>query len=94
MTKAEEKKKNKGAEAQEPERLHPEDEEKRSDSRPNSELAAILFGAGGLLLAFFLWAPGGLSGALGAAVRSLSMGLFGSLALLLPLLFFYLATEQ
>lgn len=93
MTKAEEKKKNKGAEAQEPERLHPEDEEKRSDSRPNSELAAILFGAGGLLLAFFLWAPGGLSGALGAAVRSLSMGLFGSLALLLPLLFFYLATE-
>lgn len=93
MTKADEKLRNKVAEVQESDSLHTDGEEMLSDSRPNGELAAILFGAGGLLLAFFLWAPGGLSGALGAAVRSLSTGLFGSLALVLPLLFFYLATE-
>lgn len=56
-----------------------------------SELFAILLLGLALLLAFLLWAPQSLTGALGRGFSSLTTGLLGTFSLALPILFALLA---
>lgn len=58
-----------------------------------AEIETILWLALGLLVGYLLWAPRPLSGLLGELFSNISRGLMGTVAYVLPLLFFYLAWE-
>lgn len=59
-----------------------------------SEAETILLIGLAILIAFLLWAPANISGTLGRSFSSLAYGLFGSLAVILPIFFLYLAGES